>query len=591
MTKRFVKKDEATNVSITGQEMIVPIEERLDRRTVLKAMVIGPDEGLPYSKNSPWDNASFPYIEPPFDLFQLSLLPENNAELSGCIDAMKINIDSFGHRFVPRPWVKDSEESEVQAEQLELINFFDNCNPIKTFTTLREDLRSDLEKTGIGFLEVIPNLKDASKIEAFEHLESYTMRLTGLDKKPIRVTFQKLILTKDGPEIKTVPTLRKFRRFVQYKNGNYVWFKEWGDPRQISIEDGTVSATKLPYSKQANPVIYFKIYSPRSPYGLPRFMGSLLTMYGMRSAENINYATLHNNNIPSVLMLVAGGALTPGSVDRIKEFVNASRTGMNFSRFLIIEAEPLEEGYEASSSTKVQLKAQPMANQQKTDAMFVQYDDKGAAKIRTTFRIPGIVLGKGENYGRATALAGLRQADEQIFGPERGKFDAIVDKRVLLTQGWKYHMYRSNGPSTTDNTELAAILTRAERTGGMNPRIARKIMNQIFGEDLGKVTKIDPDIPFTLQLAEAAKKLAPVNQGTVAGITAPGERAAQGVERGVEKRKHVTIIVEELKRLRKMLSDETQPVLDAITNKLLEEQVSFEEDFDNLDDLMEDSNV
>jgi PBSX family phage portal protein len=573
MARRFVKEGADKGVAISGDEMIVPIEERLDRRTVLKAMVIGPDDStVPYSKKSPWDNASFPYIEPPFDLFQLSLLPENNSELSGCVDAMKINIDSFGHRFVSRPWVKDSEEEAVQEEHLELINFFDNCNPTKTFTSLREDLRSDLEKTGIGFLEVIPNLMNESKIDAFEHLESYTMRLTGLDKKPIRVPFQKLIITKDGPTIKTVKAARRFRRYVQYKNGKYVWFKEWGDPRQISIEDGTVATKKLPYSKRANPAIYFKIYSPRSPYGLPRFMGALLTMYGMRSAENINYATLHNNNIPSVLMLVGGGALTPGSVDRIKEFVNASRTGMNFSRFLIVEAEPLEEGFDGSSSGKVQLKAQPMASQQKTDAMFVQYDEKGAAKLRTTFRIPGIVLGKGENYGRATALAGLRQADEQVFGPERSTFDSIVDKRILLTQGWKYHMYRSNGPSTTDNSELAAILTRAERTGGMNPRIARKIMNEIFGQDLGKVTKIDPDIPFTLQLAEAAKKLAPVNQGTVTGITGPSERSINAKKSAVEE------VLEDLAVIKNTLSVDLQSTVDSVIDELIKHQLQIEDD-------------
>ena len=73
----------------------------------------------------------------------------------------------------------------------------------------------------------------------------------------------------------------------------------------------------------------------------------------------------------------------------------------------------------------------------------------------------------------------------------------------------KYHVFKSNSPNTTDNSELVRILSGAEKTGGMTPRIARQVLEDILGIDLPPFTAdFDPDTPFSLTMAQAVKNQA-----------------------------------------------------------------------------------
>jgi hypothetical protein len=77
--------------------------------------------------------------------------------------------------------------------------------------------------------------------------------------------------------------------------------------------------------------------------------------------------------------------------------------------------------------------------------------------------------------------------------------------------GVLYHKYKSNTPNTTDNAELVKILGGAEKTGGMTPRIARLLLEDILGQDLpgfpGEFAD-KADLPFSLLMAEAVQNKA-----------------------------------------------------------------------------------
>jgi len=52
-------------------------------------------------------------------------------------------------------------------------------------------------------------------------------------------------------------------------------------------------------------------------------------------------------------------------------------------------------------------------------------------------------------------------------------------------------------------------LAGAEKTGGMTPRIARVLLEDILGIELPEFSdKVDPDVPFSLIMAEAVKNKA-----------------------------------------------------------------------------------
>jgi hypothetical protein len=72
--------------------------------------------------------------------------------------------------------------------------------------------------------------------------------------------------------------------------------------------------------------------------------------------------------------------------------------------------------------------------------------------------------------------------------------------------GIVYHTFKSNSPNTTDNAQLVNILSGAEKTGGMTPRLARQVLGDILGQEMPPFPAgFNADVPFSLTMAEAVK--------------------------------------------------------------------------------------
>jgi PBSX family phage portal protein len=467
-------------------------------------------------------------IEPPFDMLTLAMLPEHSGEMTQCIDTMKVNIDGFGHRFVSRIKKKvDGKEplaaikTAVRKEYVRLINFFQHCTR-ESFVEFRKKLRADLETTGNAYFEVIRD--ESGEIQSFMHLPSYQMRLGRLDDNHRLVDRKILELQIDGSvKLKTIKEYRRFRKYVQSKvvynrslstvgGSKMSWFKEFGDPESYDVKTGKPVKNGHPRNNKANEVVHLSIYSPRTPYGLPRYIGNLLSIFGDRAAEEINYTTFKNNNIPSMAIMVSNGQLTQGSINRIADFVESQIQGSdNYSKFLLIEAEDLMEGEESGSNVKVEIK--PLTEQQHKDALFQEYSTKNQDRIRRVWRLPPIFVGKTDDYTRTTAEASRVLADEQVFSPERMSWDDFMNRIIFPDMGMIYHSYKSNSPNTTDNQQLVRILGGAEKTGGMTPEIAREILEDILSKELPPISDDVPaDVPFSLTMAEAVKNQADASE-------------------------------------------------------------------------------
>lgn len=467
-------------------------------------------------------------IEAPFDMLTLSMLPEHNSELNQVIEAMETNIEGFGHTFRPRVRLDDPEveippelKKELRKERIRLDNFFNYASMRDSFTRLRRKTRRDIETTGNGYWEVIRNA--AGRIQGFEHIPSYQMRLTHKEKEAIEVDWPILEIQEDESwKIVTVKRWVNFRKFVQARflttfrglgtsstDIGLRYFKEFGDPRVYDNRTGKIvdDDSDLPEKHRANEVIHWSIYSARTPYGLPRYIGNLLSIFGDRAAEEINYTTFRNNNVPSMMLLVSNGQLTDGTIDRIKTFVESHIQGSdNYSKILIIEAEGNLEGEDGNN---VKVDAKPLVQTQHRDALFQNYSKNNQDKVRRAYRLPPIFVGRSDDYTRATAESSRKLADEQVFAPERDEFDSTINRQVFPHMGIVYHRFKSNSPNTTDNEELVKTLAYAEKTGGMTPRIARMILTDVLGVELPPFPAgFDPDVPFSLTMAEAVKNQA-----------------------------------------------------------------------------------
>jgi len=471
-------------------------------------------------------------VQPPFDMLTLAMLPEHSSELNQCVEAMEINIEGFGHRQKSRVDTSEMSEApkallnEVHKESVFLTNFFEYATE-ESFVYFRRKLRKDLETTGNAYYEVIRDAKGA--IQSFKHIPSYQMRLTRIDAESTEVEQPVLELQDDGSiKVTKIKVWRRFRRYVQSRaihrrNLSLVgskkrWFKAFGDPRVLHNDLGKFQGTKggpvaVPEKHHANEIVHLKLYCARSPYGLPRFAGNLLSIFGDRAAEEINYTTFRNNNIPSMVVLVSNGQLTEGSVQRIESFVESQIQGSdNYSKFLIIEGEGMIDEGEEAGQLKIEIK--PLTADQHNDALFQNYSKNNQDKIRRSFRLPPIFVGRSDDYTRATAESSRRLADEQVFAPERDEFDQHMNRHIYPEMGVRFHKFRSNSPNTTDNGQLVKILAGAEKTGGMTPRIARFLLGDILSMDIQDDFPADfpVDVPFSLTMAEAVKNMAQASE-------------------------------------------------------------------------------
>ncbi len=470
-------------------------------------------------------SASGRIIEPPFDMLTLSMLSEHNSELGQCIEAMEVNIEGTGHRYMSRLKLDNAGKDivgKVDAERVRLINFFTYATK-ESFVSFRRRLRRDRESTGNSYCEVLRD--ENGDIQGFTHIPSYQMRLGILENEEHLIDRKILELQLDG-SVKVVKRKEwtRFRPFVQsraiFRSNMRVsalgykvrWFKEFGDTRVMDRDDGTImkKGQDLPEGRRpATEIIHQKLYSSRTPYGLPRFIGNLLAIFGDRAAEEINYVTFRNNNIPSMFITVSNGALTEASITRLKSFSESTIQGSdNYSKFIIIEGEPFETDNGADGG-QVKIDTKSLVAEQRTDELFTNYRAANADRIRRSFRLPPAFIGAVQEYSYATIQAARSLGDEQCFAPERQEVDDLFNRELFPEMGIMYHQFKSNTPNTTDNMSLVKIVANAEKTGGMTPRIARRALEEILGQDLPSFPEDFPaDVPFSLTMAEAVKNQA-----------------------------------------------------------------------------------
>lgn len=531
ISRRSRTASSAAEKAAAGTEIAAGMVRK--NQNALRALVIGPvmkqdpttgtPKEIPVEGVAPGDDTQI--LSPPLDPLVMATLPENSSHLGKCIEAMVVNIAGFGHNLrcfvdVDKENIPPDLKRTVLAEKIALSNFFRNCSPEETFLSLRKRTRRDRETIGWGAWEVVRKPSEPGTIQFLNHIPSHLLRMTRQGRNLIEVEMPivEAALSGDGQsairKLATMKMKRRFRKFCQQSTilVKKIWFKEFGDPRHLNSGTGEFRDAPWPPEVEATEIIYWPLQtSSRTPYGLPRFVGTLLSIFGDRAAEEVNYLTLRNNNIPSMMVLVSNGQLTEGSISRIESFIETQVQGSdNWSRFLLLEAESSDtEGGEAG---QMKLDIKPLTKEQMRDEMFGEYGDRNAKKTREAFRLPPVFTGATEEYSRATAQESRKIADEQVFAPERRDFDDWINKFLFPAMGVLYHEYVSNGPNVTNDEDIIRIMANAERSGGMTPRQAVAMVSDILGRELALPQGIKLDVPFSLQMAEAVKNQAAPNE-------------------------------------------------------------------------------
>lgn len=477
-------------------------------------------------------------IAPPYDPDVLCHLFEHSSSLRPNVDAYVTNIDGFGHRYEPAIELegedadgrvgeamfleraaaheRDGGEGEVhdptpeeiterkrklrrlaRIEKARLETFFDFCCHEHSFVDLRRRTRQDLEVTGNAYWEV---LRDArGEIARFVYVPAHTVRLLPLDEEPVDIEERVRVSPVD---YETATVARRLRRYVQLEGTACVYFRSFGDPRTVSRRTGAVVGSEDALAKGDGPaheLIHFAIHSPRSPYGVPRWVGNLLSVLGSRSCEEVNYLYFESKSVPPLALLVSGGKLSESSVPRIERFIEENIKGKkNFHRILILEAEGAAN---ASETAKAKIEIVPLTQVQQQDGLFQAYDERNIDKVGSSFRVPRLLRGDSRDLNRSTAEAALRFAEDQVFAPERDEFDFMINRRILPDMGIRFWRFRSQTPVTRDPERTSDMVTQLVRVGVLTPEEGRMLASDIFNRELAKIGDDWVKRPITLTLA------------------------------------------------------------------------------------------
>lgn len=480
-------------------------------------------------------------LAPPVPPATLLRIWENSGALSQNIEAYMTNIDGLGYRLEPvldfdSPEVRervreavwaledtvredaelpDDEEVDrtmqrlrqrARLERIRLESFLENVSPEGSFVTLRRHTRQQFEIIGNAYWEVLRN--KVKRPARFVLVPSPSVRLTPLDKEPTRVVER----VPAGPLGFTEVVQHKFfRRFVQAVGKGTVWFKEFGDPRIVSRKTGRVYETQDEWDRDARrpagdspatEIWHFRQERPGEAYGIPRWFGNLLAVLGSRAADEVNYDYFDNKAIPPLALLVSGGTLGEDAISKIETYIRDNLKGRrNFHKILIIEAKASDAQTLAGEGAMPRLAFERLGELQKGDALFKDYDERNIDKIGSSFRLPRLMRGDVRDFNRATALASLRFAEEQVFEPERKEFDAQFNRRVLPELDISLWRLRSNGHRTRDPETITTMATELVRRGILTPNEGREMAADVLGRTFDPIVEFWAKQPLALTLA------------------------------------------------------------------------------------------
>lgn len=432
-------------------------------------------------------------LEPMYSPTRLAAMPLNNNTLKQCIEVYVTNVAGKGHQLEYVGPEGQERSAEAQAEKRRLSAFLASCSPELSFRQVCERAVADYETLGGRCFEVARNRR--GQIVMFDHVPAGSIRMTTRDREPTEIPI--LIPDPEGEGYIKHTVTRFFRRFVQQKaNGQKVYFKEFGDPRPIDPDTGEVNAN-LAIEDHATEILYDGQYVPGSTYGLPRWIGQVPAILGSRESEIVNLNFFRDNAIPALAVLVSGGMLTEESFRQIEAYINAVRGQDAMHRVMVLEAAADEAagGIDHSQpAPKIDIK--PMISERQQDGLFKEYDEHNSLKVRSAFRLPPIFIGRAEDYTRASATASILMAENQVFSPERERFDEWFNARVLATHQPRFWRLRSLGAQITDHETMRAMVDTFGKQGALTPNVVIRIANKIFDTRIDPITDTWGNVPF-----------------------------------------------------------------------------------------------
>lgn len=413
------------------------------------------------------------FITPPYDVGRLFAIVEQSNTILPCVAAMVTNVVKPGWEV--RPSITNTEMDG--GEQSEAASFIDHANSEESLASVMAKVIHDRECVGFGFLEVIRD--NIGRIALFRHAKSLHTRIGLQTKDTVLVEYN----IKRGRRTSTVTEVRRFRRYLQVVAGRTVFFKEFGDPRDMNARTGLYSHEEgYTDDAPATEIFHFRLQSNET-YGVPRWINQLPSVIGSRESEEVNLNYFRENTVPPIMMMVSGGRLTRQSYQEVMNTMNKQRGKDTHHRFTLVEAVGEGDSIDGKNSSNVKVEIEKLTDARQSDGLFSQYDEANQSKIMSSWRLPRNAIGRSKDGNFTGEAVAAFVVESQVYAPERNDLDEIINKNFVNGErgmNLRTCMLVSRTPQITNPEMVIRTLTALNTIGAITPRHAQLIANTML---------------------------------------------------------------------------------------------------------------
>lgn len=245
-----------------------------------------------------WNNL----MPPPYPPQSFLTLYESNPIFWRCANQLAIDVAGLGWKLQLQEGKKDNKKELTRLKE-----FLAQPNADDSFRSILQKLLVDWGTIGWFGIEVCRNkLQEVGEIY---HLPAHTLRVHKSKKK-----------------------------YAQTRNNKKVWFKKFGEKRDISSKDGKQRAGLG--KDKANELIFYKNYYPKSSYyGVPNILSAVGDVIGLIGLRDYNLAFFENYGIPAGL-IVLEGEWEDGSDTKVRDFLNKELKGTDNAHRTLVVTQP-----------------------------------------------------------------------------------------------------------------------------------------------------------------------------------------------------------------------------------------------------------
>jgi len=250
------------------------------------------------------------------------------------------------------------------------------------------------------------------------------------------------------------------KKYCQNRNQKKVWFKKFGEVKDISMKDGKKGTFNI--KTRANELIYYRNFYPKSDYyGVPNIISAVGDVMGLIGARDYNLAFFENYGIPSAIIILEGDWYDD-SDKAITKFIDKEIKGASNQHRTLVVTQP--DGCKFTYT--------PLESKQVKDSSFRLYeigrrDDILIAHSMPAERVGIRVVG---NLGGNVAEEATKIYIQGVVEPLQLDMEDIINNLLYPSE---IYLFKFNDVDVRNINELVKRMNTQIEHGVLTPNEAR----------------------------------------------------------------------------------------------------------------------